>query len=107
MKVNGLTPLRINSVDASARGISNGDAVRVYNDRGQILCSAVVAETINPGVVSGIESPYYKPQIPGDPTSLDLGGSIQCLIDWRQPDPLTDGLLAYAACQVEKYTGGA
>jgi trimethylamine-N-oxide reductase (cytochrome c) len=93
-------------VDATARGISDGDPVRVYNDRGQILCSAVVTETIKPGIVDSIESPYFTAQNPGDPTSLDLGGSIQCLIDKRQPDALCDGHLNYAACDVEKWSGG-
>ena len=36
--------------DAEARGIKDGDIVRVYNERGGVLCGALVWERIMPGV---------------------------------------------------------
>jgi anaerobic selenocysteine-containing dehydrogenase len=35
-----------------ARGISNGDRVRVFNDRGEIVLKARVDGAVQPGVVS-------------------------------------------------------
>jgi anaerobic selenocysteine-containing dehydrogenase len=44
--------LAINTVDAAARGIANGDAVRVFNDRGACLLVARVNGEVAPGVVA-------------------------------------------------------
>jgi anaerobic selenocysteine-containing dehydrogenase len=44
--------LEINSADAGARGIANGDQVRVYNRRGEIFLRACVDGAVQPGVVS-------------------------------------------------------
>ncbi|MCU0952171.1 MAG: hypothetical protein MUC68_14225 [Burkholderiaceae bacterium] len=44
--------LLINPVDAQSRGLSNGDLVRVFNDRGAIEVPARVTPRIMPGVVS-------------------------------------------------------
>ncbi len=42
-------PARLHPADADARGIRNGDLVRLYNDRGSVLCAAVVTERVRPG----------------------------------------------------------
>ena len=42
--VNGAEPCLINAKDAADRGIKDGDIVRVFNDRGQILAGAKVTE---------------------------------------------------------------
>jgi anaerobic selenocysteine-containing dehydrogenase len=44
--------LEINSADACARGIADGDTVKVYNRRGEIFLLARVDGTVQPGVVS-------------------------------------------------------
>jgi len=44
--------LEMHSADASARGISDGDTVRVYNRRGEIHLQARVDGAVQPGVVS-------------------------------------------------------
>ena len=38
--------LEMRAADAAARGISTGDAVRVWNDRGQIQLTARISESI-------------------------------------------------------------
>ena len=45
--------LEVHPDDAAARGIADGDVVRVYNDRGQSHVHATVAATVLPGVVVG------------------------------------------------------
>ena len=44
-------PLWIQPADAAERGIKDGDIVKVYNERGTVLCGAMVWERIMPGVV--------------------------------------------------------
>ena len=51
MEESGL--LEMHAADARARRISDGDSVRVFNHRGQVLLRARVDGTVQPGVVSG------------------------------------------------------
>jgi anaerobic selenocysteine-containing dehydrogenase len=44
--------LEMHSADAQARGITEGEKVRVYNDRGEIFLKARVDGAVQPGVVS-------------------------------------------------------
>jgi len=60
----------INADDAEARGIYNGEKVRIFNDRGEIRIPAFVTETIMPGVVSISEGAWYDP----DSQGIDHGG---------------------------------
>ena len=46
--------LEIEAADAAARGIADGDEVRVFNDRGEYRCAARVNERARPGVVHGL-----------------------------------------------------
>jgi anaerobic selenocysteine-containing dehydrogenase len=44
--------LQMNEVDASSRGIADGDALRIHNDRGELRLRARVDGSVPPGVVS-------------------------------------------------------
>jgi anaerobic selenocysteine-containing dehydrogenase len=44
--------LEISSVDAGLRGIVDGDAVRIFNDRGAVRLTALVNGAVQPGVVA-------------------------------------------------------
>jgi anaerobic selenocysteine-containing dehydrogenase len=46
--------LEIAAADAAARGIADGDTVRVFNDRGDYRCVARVSERARDGVVHGL-----------------------------------------------------
>jgi len=50
-KIAGREPMRINRGDALARGINDGNVVRVFNDRGSMLAGAVLSDDIRPGVI--------------------------------------------------------
>jgi molybdopterin guanine dinucleotide-containing S/N-oxide reductase-like protein len=65
-------PVWINPVDADSRAISNGDVVRLFNDRGSVLGGAYITERIMPGVVYQDHGARYDPVIPG---ILDRGGA--------------------------------
>ena len=60
----------ISTIDAESRGIANGDMVRVFNDRGEILVPARVTERIMPGVVDVPHGAWYDP----DKQGVDRGG---------------------------------
>ena len=42
-------PMWIHPSEAAKRGIENGDIVKVYNERGIVLCGAIVWERLIPG----------------------------------------------------------
>jgi len=44
--------LQMNAIDASARGIAEGDALRVRNDRGEVNLRARLDDSVPPGVVA-------------------------------------------------------
>jgi len=52
--IEGEPVLEIDAGDAAARGIVSGQKVRVFNDRGEIECKAVVGPRARPGVVNGL-----------------------------------------------------
>jgi len=68
-------PVWINPRDAAARGIIDGDIVKVYNERGAVLGGARVTERIMPGAVSQDHGARHDPLGPG----LDRGGSNNLL----------------------------
>lgn len=83
--VQGREPVYINPEDAKAKGIKDGDLVRVYNDRGQLLAGAVLADSYPRGVIRIEEGAWYGPLNEkegaictyGDPNTLtmDIGTS--------------------------------
>lgn len=47
-----MNKLEMSRVDAELRGISEGDAVRIFNDRGEVRLTALVDGAVQPGVVA-------------------------------------------------------
>lgn len=55
--------VRVNPKDAEARGIKDGDYVKIYNDRGHVIARCVFHNGVRPGVVDmdrGWQSDQYK-----------------------------------------------
>lgn len=83
--VQGREPIYMNAGDAKARGISDGDLVRVFNDRGQLLAGALISDDYPPGIARIHEGAWYGPvdetigslDTYGDPNTLtmDVGTS--------------------------------
>jgi anaerobic dimethyl sulfoxide reductase subunit A len=69
----------INPVDAAARNISNGEMVRVFNDRGEMHIPCRITRRIMPGVVAIPQGAWWKP----DEKGIDRGGSINILTSER------------------------
>ncbi|GFE59624.1 dehydrogenase [Geobacter sp. AOG2] len=75
--------LRMNPEDAEKRNIKNKDLIRVFNDRGEVICAAQITNRIRPGAVHGYEScATYDPI--GEPGfSADKGGCLNLLTSKR------------------------
>jgi len=92
-------PCWMNPKDAEARGIKHGDIVKVFNERGAVLCGALVFERIRPGVISvdhGARADYIIP------FKLDRGGAINTiapagLVSKHAAGQATSGYLAEVA----------
>jgi len=52
--IEGEPLVEIHADDARSRGVTSGRMVRVFNDRGNYLCKAVVSARARPGVVNGL-----------------------------------------------------
>jgi anaerobic dimethyl sulfoxide reductase subunit A len=89
--------LLINPIDARPRGITSGDKVRVFNDRGETIISAEVAERIMPGVVDIPQGAWYRP----DDQKVDRGGCANLL---TRDKPSPGGAFCYntSLVQVQK-----
>ncbi len=68
-------PIWINPLDAKARGIQNGDIVKLYNERGTILVGARISERIIPGSVMVHKGSRVDPIAP----HLDRGGAANLI----------------------------
>ncbi len=69
-------PIWIHPSEAKKRGIASGDVVKVFNERGGVLCGAYVTERIMPGAVYVDHGARYDPIVPGE---LDRGGAINTI----------------------------
>ena len=78
--------LWIHPEDAAARGISDGETVEVFNDRGTVRIPAKVTRRIMKGVTAMSQGGWYTP----DKTGADVRGSINVLTALR-PTPLAHG----------------
>ena len=84
----------MNPQDAVSRGLSDGDMVHVYNDRGTIELPVKLTPRVTPGICSLGQGAWYKPDANGNigPSGhvLDVGGCINTLTKYH-PSPITKG----------------
>jgi anaerobic dimethyl sulfoxide reductase subunit A len=78
--------VEINLSDAAARGIKNGDLVKVFNDRGTVVLPALVTPRIRPGVINITQGAWHTP----DENGVDRRGCINTLTKY-QPTPFAKG----------------
>ncbi|WP_460857531.1 molybdopterin-dependent oxidoreductase [Nocardiopsis coralliicola] len=64
-KIGGRAPIRLHPDDAAERGISDGDLVRVSNDRGSIIAGAVVSDALLPHIAQLSTGAWFDPSAPG------------------------------------------
>jgi len=98
--------IRLNSEDARERGIKKHDLVKVYNDRGAVVCAALPTQRLPRGVCHGYESSaVYDPM--GEPgKSVDRGGCLNLLTPHRTQTKSTHSLAgAHSLVEVEAWDG--
>jgi len=69
----------LNPLDAAARGIKDGDEVKVYNARGALVLPCRITPRILPGVVDIPQGAWYDP----DKNGVDRGGCVNVLTSHR------------------------
>ncbi|GFM50951.1 dimethylsulfoxide reductase [Pseudomonas cichorii] len=74
-KIHEREPLTLNRSDAQARGVSDGDVVRVFNERGAFLAGVIVSDDIRPGVVQIATGAWFDPLVHGQRGSLEKHGN--------------------------------
>jgi anaerobic dimethyl sulfoxide reductase subunit A len=95
----------INADDASRLGISHGDTIEIWNDRGRVRTTAKVTSRIMPGVVALPQGAWFNPggkwystdivhtgSITSDEVgnAVDMGGCMNVLTSLR-PGPVSKG----------------
>lgn len=105
-KRKGREPAVLHPEDAAARGIVEGDIVRVFNGRGACLCCATLSDALRPGVVQVSTGAWYDPQTPGDPDALCKHGNPNVLTADRGTSRLGQGPTAHSCLvDVTRYEG--
>jgi len=104
-EVKGREPIWISQEDAKKRGIVNGDVVRIFNERGQVLGGAVVTNTVSTGIVRMQEGAWFDPTDPGASDNLCKHGDVNVLIPDKGTSQLAQGNQATALVEIEKYKG--
>ena len=95
-------PMWINPAEAEKRGIKHHDIVKIYNERGIVLCAAYVTERLMPQVVYVDHGARLDPIIPG---WLDRGGCINCITPTSMTSKNATGMAVSGfLVQVEKVT---
>jgi len=105
-KIAGREPMTINPADATARGIADGDVVRVFNDRGACLAGAVVSDAVMPGAIQLPTGAWFDPATPGVPGGLEKHGNANVLTADRGTSKLAQGPTAHSCLvEVERFDG--
>ena len=103
-KIAGREPIWIHPEDAAKRGISSGDVVRVFNERGQCLAGAVVTANIQQRAVQLATGAWYDPLEPGVPGTLEKNGNPNVLTLDKGTSKLGQGSSAHTTLvEVERY----
>jgi anaerobic dimethyl sulfoxide reductase subunit A len=93
--------LWINTADAKARSVKDGDLVLAYNDRGKVIMPAYVTSRIMPGLIVIRHGGKYIP----DGSGVDGGASPSTLLGGDFESCITPAK-ATNLVQVKKYRGG-
>ncbi|GAB6921514.1 molybdopterin guanine dinucleotide-containing S/N-oxide reductase [Rhodococcus erythropolis] len=105
-KIQGREPIRMHPDAAAARGVSAGDVVRVFNDRGACLAGVIVDSDLRSDVVQLSTGAWYDPLDPADPDSLCVHGNPNVLTPDIGTSSLSHGCTGqHVLVQIEKFDG--
>lgn len=82
----------VNPMDATLHGLSSGDKIEMYNQRGSIAVKVRVTPRVAPGVFALGQGAWYSPgnTVGSTGHTLDEGGAINSLTRY-QPSPVAKG----------------
>ncbi|MGG7568626.1 molybdopterin-dependent oxidoreductase [Rhodovulum sp. DZ06] len=107
-KVAGREPVWISPADAAARGIADGEVVRIFNARGACLAGAVVTDAVRPGVLRLPTGAWYDPADPDAEVPFCKHGSANVLTRDEGTSGIGQGSAAQSALvRVETWQGEA
>jgi biotin/methionine sulfoxide reductase len=107
-KVKGRQPVTIHPDDARARGIADGDLLRVFNDRGACLASARLSDRIRRGVVRLSTGAWFDPEQLGSNRPLEKHGNPNALTLDIGASKLSQGCIAQTCLvEIERFDGPA
>ena len=99
-KIKDREPVLLNPRDAQERGISEGDVIRLFNDRGACLGVAVVSDKIREGVVQMTTGAWWDP----DETGMCRHGNPNALTQDAGTSSLGQGPTAHTCLvEIEKF----
>ncbi|MFT5835540.1 MAG: trimethylamine-N-oxide reductase (cytochrome c) [Sulfurimonas sp.] len=102
---SGREPLSLNAKEAKKRNIKEGDILRVFNDRGEILAAAHITEEVMNDVIIMCEGAWYSPEVPGE-KSLCQHGNVNLLTIDKGTSKLAQSNIAHTALvEIEKFKG--
>ncbi len=105
-KHRGREIARLAPADANARGIGDGDVIRLFNDRGACLAAAMVDDAIAPGIVQLATGAWYDPADSGEDKPLCVHGNPNVLTRDIGTSRLAQGCTGQlTVVQVERFTG--
>jgi biotin/methionine sulfoxide reductase len=105
-KIKDREPVRIHPQDAAARGIGDGDVVRLYNDRGTCLAGAVLSEALSPGVVQLSTGAWYDPEDPTADNPICVHGNPNVLTRDAGTSKLAQGCAGQlTVIEIERFDG--
>ncbi len=105
-KIEGREPIQLSPEDAAARGLKEGDIVRIFNDRGACLGGVRIKPGMLPGVAAMATGAWYDPATPGDPDALCVHGNPNVLTADVGTSRLGQGPSAQSCLvQVERWEG--
>ena len=105
-KIQGREPMRMHPDDAQARGIEDGDVVRVFNDLGSLLAGVLISEQVRPQVIQLSTGAWFDPAEMLDGKPFCRHGNPNVLTRDVGTSKLGQGCTGqHALVQVEKWTG--
>ncbi|MFC7735095.1 molybdopterin guanine dinucleotide-containing S/N-oxide reductase [Roseomonas sp. GCM10028921] len=105
-KRRGREVARMNPADAAARGIAEGDILRLFNDRGACLASASITEDVRPGVVQLPTGAWYDPADAQESKPLCVHGNPNVLTRDAGTSRLAQGCTGQlTVLEVERFEG--
>jgi biotin/methionine sulfoxide reductase len=103
-KVGGREPLRMHPDDAAARGLKDGDIVRVWNRHGSCLAGLVISTALRQGIVQLSSGAWYDPD--PDDHSFCRHGNPNTLTADKPSSSLSQATTAtHALVEIEKWHG--